>query len=111
MEKQGEEEGFINHIANITIVDDFLNKREIKAKPPSRYMKAFAKENRDIDHCLKTHLIKLETFGIFENNYDKFFKKRCEIFSRELKKRIIEQEIDIKKPAITAEKTLEEDSI
>ena len=33
----------INHIANITIVDDYLNKREIRAKKPSVYINAFSK--------------------------------------------------------------------
>ena len=31
----------INHIANITIVDDYLNKRAIRAKKPSKYMADF----------------------------------------------------------------------
>ena len=32
---------YVNHILNITIVDDFLNKRTIKTKSPGVYMKAF----------------------------------------------------------------------
>ena len=39
---------WINHILNITIVDDFLNKREISAKAPSVYMKKFTKQNPDM---------------------------------------------------------------
>ena len=31
LKKRGEEAWSINHVANITIVDDYLNKREIKA--------------------------------------------------------------------------------
>jgi len=31
-----------NHILNITIVDDYLNKKKIKDKPPSTYMKEFS---------------------------------------------------------------------
>ena len=38
LRKQNYGEFRINHILNITIVDDFLNKREIKAKAPSKYL-------------------------------------------------------------------------
>ncbi len=44
---------------------------------------------------MKTHLIKnLEKYGIWENDYDKFFECRLKEISKDLKKRIIEQEID-----------------
>lgn len=107
LKKKGEEEYFINHIANITIVDDFLNKREIRAQPPSKYMKKFLKQNKKLSQCMKTHLINVDSFGVFEDDYDKFFKKRCDAFSRELKKRIIEQEIDRKQSALAASDTAE----
>ena len=95
LEKQGEEYFYINHIVNITIVDDFLNKREIKANPPAKYMAGFNKVNEDLQGTMKTHLIKdLDKFGIWENDYDKFFKARLAEISKELKKRIIEQEVD-----------------
>ena len=62
--KQGEEQFYINHIVNITIVDDFLNKREISANPPSKYMSKFSKVNEDLESTMKTHLIKdIENFG------------------------------------------------
>ena len=49
--------------------------------------------------------IKIKVFGIFEDNYDKFFSKRCKAFSRELQKRIIPQEVDSKEQAATADNT------
>ena len=62
-----------NHILNITIVDDFLNKREIKANAPSKYMAKFSKTNRELDKTMKTHLIdELDEFGVWEDDYDKF---------------------------------------
>lgn len=94
LKKQGEEDFYINHIANITIVDDFLNKREIGAKSPGVYMKKFVKQNDDIDSTMKTHLINLEKFGVLENDYDKFFKERIKAISKEIQKRIITQETD-----------------
>ena len=85
----------INHILNITIVDDFLNKREIKDSPPSKYMARFKIENPKLVETMKTHLItNLDEFGVWNDNYDKFIEKRAEIISKEIKKRIIRQEVD-----------------
>ncbi len=86
---------WINHILNITIVDDFLNKREISAKAPSVYMKKFTKQNPDIDATMKTHLIgDFEAFGIWEDDYEKFLKERAKMLNKEIRKRIIPQETD-----------------
>lgn len=86
----------INHILNITIVDDFLNKREIGAKAPSKYMAKFS-QNTDLESTMATHLIEnLDAFGIWDDDYDKFFAERAKTVSRELTKRIIKQEIDNK---------------
>lgn len=87
-----------NHVLNITIVDDFLNKREIGAKPPSKYMEKFKKENRWLrSETMKTHLINdLDEFGIWTDNYDVFFEKRAIAVSKEIEKKIIKQEIDTK---------------
>jgi hypothetical protein len=88
---------YINHILNITIVDDFINKREIGAKAPSKYMTKFEDENPDLNSTMMTHLIEdLSTFGIWDNDYDKFFNERAKVVSRELSKRIIRQEVDMK---------------
>jgi len=98
LEKNGEDYFYINHILNITIVDDFLNKREIKAKSPSIYMKHFEKINPSLEETMKTHLITdLELFGIWNNNFDTFFEERAKIVSKELEKRIIGQDIDKEK--------------
>jgi len=82
-----------NHIVNITIVDDELNKREIKANAPSVYMARFAKDNSKLTETIKTHLIGgLVEFGITTNDYDLFFTKRAELISNELEEKLIEQE-------------------
>lgn len=97
LKKQGEEELYINHILNITIVDDFLNKREIGAKAPSEYMKKFKKDNTGIELSMRSHLINgLELFGIWEDDYDTFFENRAKLLSTEIEKRIIKQEVDRK---------------
>jgi hypothetical protein len=94
LHKKGIDELDINNIANITIVDDFLNKRLIRDKAPSRYMRGFAKENPDLTRTMRSHLIKLDKFGVWENDYERFLRERCKAISRELSKRIVPQDID-----------------
>lgn len=89
LKKQGEDEYYANHILNITIVDDFLNKRKIIAKAPSVYMKTFKEQNDSLEETMKTHLIDdIATFGIWDDDYETFFWKRAEIVSKELNKRL-----------------------
>lgn len=93
--KKKEEEWRINNIANITIVDDYLNKREIGAKAPSVYMKTFKKSNANLAKSMRSHLIgDLDDFGITGNDFDKFLSARAAAISAELKKRIIERPVD-----------------
>ncbi|PFQ80871.1 DUF262 domain-containing protein [Priestia megaterium] len=98
LKKQGEDEFYINHIANITIVDDFLNKRRIRAQAPSKYMATFQQENKDLLKTMKTHLIDdLNSYGIWNDDYDAFFDCRAQKISNELTKRIIQQPVGILK--------------
>jgi hypothetical protein len=56
-------------------------------------MKSFVRENDDIIETMKTHLIgDFDKFGITEDDYMKFFNQRAKIVSRELSKRMIEQQ-------------------
>ena len=84
----------INHIANITIVDDYLNKREIRVKKPSIYIGEFRKSNQEIKSALHTHLIDLDHAGVLDDDYSKFFDYRCEAIAQELKKNLIAQVVD-----------------
>jgi len=107
--KKNEEEWRANNVVNITIVDDYLNKREIGAKAPSKYMKAFAKENDEIDTTMATHLIDdLEEFGIWNDDFNVFLDRRSSTISRELKKRIVARDIDRQGQAATANDVEEE---
>ena len=98
LSKNGHDDFWVNHIANITIVDDFLNKRKIRDRAPSKYIAEFQKQNPDLGEALQSHLIgALDDFGISNDDYDTFFNMRVENFSRELKKRIILTEKDVLK--------------
>lgn len=90
LDKQGVEEHRINSVFNITIVDDYLNKRKIRARPPSDYMNEFAEGNPDLPETMKTHLIgDLADFGIWTDDYEAFIRCRAEAVSGELQKRLI----------------------
>jgi hypothetical protein len=84
----------INHIANITIVDDHLNKREIRARAPSDYMSDFKAHNKKLAETMRTHLIDLQGIGIWQDDFNTFFKDRCDWISRELASRVIRHSID-----------------
>jgi hypothetical protein len=94
LKKNNYQDFYINHIANITIVDDFLNKRQIGHKAPATYMKEFRKDNPDLKKTMKSHFIDLDSYSVWDNDYDEFFSKRCAAISKELKKRVISQDVD-----------------
>jgi hypothetical protein len=84
-----------NNIVNITIVDDYLNKRRIRDKPPSQYLQEFGKENKNLSDDMKTHLIDdLDGFGVRVDDYELFLQMRSERVSQELRKRVILTEQD-----------------
>lgn len=107
--KLNEDERKINHILNITIVDDFLNKRKIRDKPPSEYIARFKNDNPQLGETMKTHLITdLDKFGVWKDNYHQFFEMRARVVSKEIEKRIIKQTIDESPQADLIDDTSEE---
>ncbi|SNZ03112.1 hypothetical protein SAMN05421503_0278 [Terribacillus aidingensis] len=92
LKSRNEDEFYINHILNITIVDDYLNKRVIRAKAPSIYMSDFKKKNSNLDETMSTHFIDPDTFGVWDDDYDLFFSKRAETISDELRGKLIIKE-------------------
>lgn len=105
------DEFFVNHIANITFVDDYLNKRVIRDKAPSVYLKKLKEDNHDVDlaRVLKTHLIDLEGDQVLGDDFDTFFDHRVKALSRALKKHIIPQEIDRSPVVLAPEDVTDED--
>ncbi len=94
LKKRGVSDTDANHIGNITLVDEYLNKGEIKDKQPSVYMTKFKHENPELEATMTTHFIGLDRFGIWEDNYELFLEQRCELLSKELKKKILNRKID-----------------
>ncbi len=83
---------YVNHIVNITIVNDLLNKRTIKTKSPKVYMKTFDRQNKDLRSTMKTHLIDIDKDGLWNNDYNKFYHSRLKRIAKALNKFIIPQE-------------------
>lgn len=94
LEKQGYPNWKANCILNITIVDDYLNKRSIGAKPPKDYMKTFKKDNKSLTDTMTTHFIDdIEGYGVLNNDYETFIEKRGLRVLDEIHKRL-EPELD-----------------
>jgi hypothetical protein len=107
--RKGVDERLINNVLNITIVDDYLNKRKIKARAPSDYMKEFKAENRALNDAMKSHLIQdLDSFGVWKDDYDAFLHHRADVVSAELKKRIIERKKDVEMQPVRTDDLEEE---
>lgn len=82
----------VNHIVNITIVDEFLNKSKIRDRAPSDYIKDFSHVNSNLSQTLNSHLIEYnenEDFGIDSDDYLKFFDKRLKKIIKEIKTKIV----------------------
>jgi hypothetical protein len=93
--KSGVQEELINNVLNITIVDDYLNKRKIRARPPSDYMREFADSNKKLPETMESHLIvDVARFGVWSDDYEAFLRERAEAVSAELKERVIERRGD-----------------
>ncbi len=89
LKENGFDGNYANHIVNITLVDDQLNKKEIGAKAPSVYVAKFAKSNAHLQKALASHFIRQDTFGIEADDYDKFFDRRCAYLSRALQSKLV----------------------
>jgi len=88
LKKNGWDYREANSIVNITLVDDYLNKRKIKANPPSKYIPQFKQSNESFDNTMKSHLINVDTFGVLDDDYEKFLEKRAKIIVAQLEKQL-----------------------
>ena len=89
LKKNGWDNEQANCILNITLVDDYLNKRKIRTQAPSKYMKQFKRSNSNLNDTMKSHLIyNLDKFGVWENDYKTFIEKRGKQVLKEITKRL-----------------------
>lgn len=87
LRKKGVEDWKANTIANITIVDDYLNKRKIGGRAPSVYMKDF--NNPKLYQTMQSHLINdLQDFGVWNDDFERFIEKRTQVIFSELNSRL-----------------------
>ena len=97
LKKEQYEDWEINRVVNISLVDDFLNKALIRARPPSDYFEEFDDEYEDFESALETHLIKTNydeddtkaCAGIWVDDYDKFVKERTKSIVKAFKKNLV----------------------
>lgn len=86
LKKERWEDWEINRVLNISLVDDFLNKRVIRGRAPSDYMKEFKKENNRFAETMETHMVRVHAQGrskrnsaaIWSDDYDRFIGERSE---------------------------------
>lgn len=86
LKKEHREYWEVNRVLNISLVDDFLNKRVIRGRAPSDYMKDFSEENDCFQGTMKTHLIrthgraksKKRSAAVWSDDYDRFIEERAE---------------------------------
>lgn len=95
LKKIGVSDARANNVFNITMIDAHLNKNQIRARPPLKYMEEFEKSNPDMSQTLKSHLMPASFWADIQNeDYEHFLEGRAERISKELKKRVIPQAID-----------------
>ena len=92
-----EEDWEANRILNISLVDDFLNKRVIRARAPSEYMKEFKNQNDKFTTTMSTHLIETHyvkdndkaSSAIWSDDYERFIDERASAVVRLLQSKLI----------------------
>jgi hypothetical protein len=101
LKKIGVSDARANNVFNITMIDAHLNKNQIRARSPLRYMQEFEKSNPDMPQTLKSHLMPESLWADIQNDdYEHFLERRADRVSKELKKRIIPHEIDSETQAV-----------
>lgn len=113
LKKIGVSDSEANSVFNITIIDDHLNKHQIRAKAPLKYMQEFEKSNTQLAQTLKSHLLTPDSLwaDIQNDNYELFLQRRADRVSKELRKRIIPQAIDSEAQSVDDEVDLDEEAV
>lgn len=84
LKEEGYDDWEANRIVNVSLVDDFLNKRVIRARQPSDYMEEFWQD--DFEDIMRTHLIDVQwsedddedSAPIWSDDFERFIEDRAE---------------------------------
>ncbi|BBX66582.1 GmrSD restriction endonuclease domain-containing protein [Mycolicibacterium psychrotolerans] len=99
-----------NNVFNITMIDDHLNKNQIRARSPLRYMQEFEKSNPDMNQTLKSQLMPDSVWPDIQNDdYPHFLERRADRVSKELRKRIIPRDVDSETQTVDDDADIDED--
>lgn len=80
----------INNICNIILQDASTNQVDIGNRRPSDYIEEFSKNNSELQKTLNDHLIfNISDYGIQNDDFDTFIKKRASAFVEEIKRRLV----------------------
>ncbi len=88
LKKRGVEDWNANLIGNVTIVEEFLNKRKIGSRPPSEYMPEFSQSNCSSEQTMDSHLISVSTDRKWDIDYETFLDNRAERICSKLNERL-----------------------
>ena len=96
LKREHKEDWEINRVLNISLVDDFLNKRVIRGRAPSDYMEDFKEENDYFKKTMQTHGIRTQlrprskrnSAAIWSDDYDRFIDERAEDVVKLLKSKL-----------------------
>lgn len=87
LKKEGYDDWKANSVMNIVLVDDYLNKQVIRAKPPSIYTGEFSQKYPDFKDTLPSHYISsLSEMGILDDKYEVFLNKRAKLIADKINK-------------------------
>ena len=97
LKKKGYEDWEANRILNISLVDDYLNKRVIRARSPSDYFEESYGQNNEFDETMSTHLIETRwvegdthaSGAIWSDDYERFIDERAKSIVTLLKSKLI----------------------
>ena len=60
-------------------------------------------DNPELSATMETHLIHPDTFGVWEDDYEKFFRQRSQSISESLQKWIIPRSVDNQTQAVSVD--------
>ena len=79
-----------NSLMNITLISDYLNKKEIGVRDPNNYLTEFRNSNENFTRTMATHFINADSGWLDENDYEAFLRHRAKKIWAALKKKMLD---------------------